>query len=63
MSTFTHLKHFGGSFVIDETIETFPYTKKVSIVMDYLSGFRIYSNRNEILELAKTNPNILMNPH
>lgn len=62
MATFTYLRNFGGSFVIDETIDTSPYTKKVSIVMDYLTDFRIYSNRNEILELAKNNPNILINP-
>lgn len=62
MSTFTYLRHFGGSFVIDETINISQYTKKVSIVMDYLTGFRIYSYRNEILALAKSNPNILINP-
>lgn len=28
MSTFTYLRHFGGSFVIDETIDISPYTKK-----------------------------------
>ena len=62
MATFSSLRECGGSFVIDETIDTSPYTKKVSIVMDYLTGFRIYSYRNEILALAKSNPNILINP-
>ena len=62
MATFSSLRECGGSFVIDETINISPYTKKVSIVMDYLNEFRVYSNRNEILTLVHSNPNIHINP-
>lgn len=62
MATFSSLRECGGSFEIDETINISPYTKKVSIVMDYLNEFRVYSNRNEILTLTHNNPNIQINP-
>ena len=62
MATFSSLRECGGSFEIDETINISPYTKKVSIVMDYLNEFRVYSNRNEILTLTHNNPNIHINP-
>lgn len=62
MATFSSLRECGGSFEIDETINISPYTKKVSIVMDYLNEFRVYSNRKEILTLTHNNPNIHINP-
>ena len=61
MTIFTLLRECGGSFVIDEIIKIKPYRKKVSIVLDSLSQFRVNSYRAEILNTAKSNPNIIFN--
>ncbi len=59
MTTFTLLRECSGSFVIDEAIDMSPYNKKVSIVLDSLCEYRVHSHREEILNLHKSNPNIL----
>ena len=58
MTTFTLLNESFASFVINESIEDPKYKKCVSFVFDYKNEFRIYTNRQEIIELQKECPEI-----
>ena len=60
ITIFTLLKQCGGSFEIDEILDNTDYTKKVSIVLDSLNQYRIHSNRANILDVVRHNPNIVM---
>lgn len=58
MTTFTLINESFASFVINESIEDPKYKKCVSFVFDYKNEFRIYTNRQEIIELQKECPEI-----
>ena len=58
MTTFTLINESFASFVINESIEDSKYKKCVSIVFDYKNEFRIYTNRQEIIDLQKECPEI-----
>lgn len=62
MTTFTFLREYLASFIIDETIENEKYTKKVTVLFDSLNEFRINSQRNEILAIGNARPDIILNP-
>lgn len=58
MTTFTLINESFASFVINESIEDPKYKKCVSIIFDYKNEFRVYTNRQEIIELQKECPEI-----
>lgn len=60
MNTFELLKSVSASFIIDETIPSTNFTKKVSICFDACSEFRIISNRAAITSICSKRENIIL---
>lgn len=60
MTTFSLLNKYCASFVIDERPQNSEYTKKVSIVFDFLNQFRIYTSREEILDIREQTSDVII---
>lgn len=60
MTTFALLNECCASFVIDEHPKAAQYTKKVSVVFDFLNQFRIRTSREEILELSNHSSDLII---
>ena len=60
MTTFALLNKYCASFVIDEHPHNSEYTKKVSIVFDFLNQFRIHTSREELLEITGQTSDIII---
>ncbi len=67
MTIFAFLRENLASFLIDETVDEVinidgkKYTKKVMVIFDYKNEYAINSYRQEIIDLKKENPRILIN--
>lgn len=60
MTTFSLLNKYCASFVIDEHPQNAEYTKKVSIVFDFLNQFRVYTSRKEILDITEQTSDVII---